>query len=286
MLQNETLVSAAAQSEFAANGYTMLPKFYDAQADVAPIQEGIRVILELLCRKYAVDAPTDTSWNAMTKAYPALIAKNRAWGGEVYDAVKQIPAFMQLVSKAANLAVFEALRPGSVPGLAAGGYGIRIDNPGEEKFRAQWHQEFPGQLRSLDGVVFWTPLLPVTADMGPVQIAAGSHAEGVIPVYRDDAGLGKTGAYALYMDREEERLARYEKVAPLTAPGDLILMDFLTMHQGGHNVSAMPRWSIQFRYFNFADPLGTRIGWCGSFAAGVDFSKILPELVTDGGNAA
>src|SRR5690606_12404057 len=117
-----------------------------------------------------------------------------------------------------------------------------IDNPGEEKFRAHWHQEFPGQLRSLDGIVFWTPLLPVTADMGPVQIAAGSHAEGLIPVYRDDAGLGKTGAYALFMDREEERLARYEKVAPLTTPGDLVLMDFLTMHQGGHNVSAIPRW--------------------------------------------
>lgn len=285
MIQNEVIIPASAKEDFATKGYTMLPQFYDAQRDVAPIQEGIRVILELLCRKYDVDAPTDTSWNAMTKAYPALIAKNRAWGGEVYDAVKQIPAFMQLVTKAANQTVFQHLHPGSIPGIAAGGYGIRIDNPGEEKFRAQWHQEFPGQLRSLDGIVFWTPLLPVTPDMGPVQIAEGSHAEGLIPVYRDDAGLGKSGAYALYMDGAEERLAKYKTVAPLTQPGDLILMDFLTMHQGGHNVSAMPRWSIQFRYFNFADPLGIRIGWCGSFAAGVDFSKVLPELVTDGETA-
>lgn len=282
MIQNEVLIPASAREDFITKGYTMLPQFYDAQRDVAPIQEGIRVILELMCRKYNVDAPTDTSWNAMTKAYPALIAKNRAWGGEVYDAVKQIPAFMQLVTKTVNQTVFQHMRPGSIPGIAAGGYGIRIDNPGEEKFRAQWHQEFPGQLRSLDGIVFWTPLLPVTPDMGPVQIAEGSHAEGLIPVYRDDAGLGKTGAYALFMDNCDARLAKYETVAPLTQPGDLILMDFLTMHQGGHNVSAMPRWSVQFRYFNFADPLGTRIGWVGSFAAGVDFSKVLPELVTDG----
>ena len=286
MIQNETIIPALARDEFTAKGYTMLPQFYDAQREVAPIQEGIRIILELLCHKYEVDAPTDTTWNAMTKAYPALIAKNRAWGGEVYDAIKQIPAFMQLVTKAKNTTVFENLRPGSVPGIAAGGYGIRIDNPGEEKFRAQWHQEFPGQLRSLDGIVFWTPLLPVTPEMGPVQIAEGSQAEGLIPVYRDDAGLGKSGAYALFMDNCDKRLAKYPTVAPLTQPGDLILMDFLTMHQGGHNVSTMPRWSLQFRYFNFADPLGTRIGWCGSFAAGVDFSKILPELVTDGEAAA
>ncbi|MDO9416275.1 phytanoyl-CoA dioxygenase family protein [Pararhizobium sp.] len=286
MIQNEVLIPASAKDDFGLKGYTILPQFYDAERDIAPIQEGIRVILELLCRKYEVDAPTDTTWNAMTKAYPALIAKNRAWGGEVYDAIKQVPAFMQLVAKAKNLTVFEAMRPGSVPGIAAGGYGIRIDNPGEEKFRAQWHQEFPSQLRSVDGIVFWTPLLPVTAEMGPVQIASGSHAEGLIPVYSDDAGAGKTGAYALHMDRCDERLAKYDIVAPLTKPGDLILMDFLTMHQGSHNVSDMPRWSVQFRYFNFADPLGTRIGWAGSFAAGVDFGKILPELVSSGDGAA
>ena len=285
MIQNEVLIPAGAKDDFDARGYTTLPQFYDAQRDIAPIQEGIRIIVEALCRKYEVNAPTGTSWDAMTKAYPALIAKNRAWGGEVYDAIKQIPAFMQLVTKAKNLAVYENLRPGSVPGIAANGYGIRIDNPGEERFRSQWHQEFPGQMRSLDGIVFWTPLLPVTADMGPVQIAEGSHREGLIPVYRDDVGLGRTGAYAIYMDRLDERLAKYEIVAPLTRPGDLLLMDFLTMHQGGHNVSATPRWSIQFRYFNFAEPLGVRIGWCGSFAAGVDFSKVLPELVTDGEKA-
>jgi hypothetical protein len=265
--------------EFDAKGYTVVPGFYDAQTDIAPIQEGVRQILELICRKYDVDAPTGTPLEAMSLAYPRLIAKNRAWGGEVYDAVKQIPAFMRLVSGSRNDDTFKALRPGSIPGLAAGGYGMRIDNPGEEKFRAQWHQEFPSQLRSVDGIVFWTPLLPVTSDMGPVQIAEGSQAEGLVPVYEDDAGAGKTGAYALHLDRAEERLARYKVVAPLSAPGDLVLMDFLTLHQSGHNVSKTPRWSIQFRYFNFAEPVGVRIGWKGSFAAGVKFADVLPELV-------
>lgn len=279
MTQHHEGITASAREQFAVKGYAMLPSFYDAKADVEPIQEGIRVIIELLCRKYGIEAPMGTALEAMTLAYPALIAKNRAWGGEVYDAVKQIPAFMRLVSKAANDDVFRALRPGSVPGIAAGGYGIRIDNPGEEKFRAQWHQEFPSQLRSLDGIVYWTPLLPIASDMGPVQIAEGSQAEGPIPVYSNNKGVGATGAYALHLDRGEERLAKYDHVAPLSKPGDLILMDFMTLHQSGYNVSKIPRWSIQFRFFNFADPLGQRISWCGSFAAGVDFADVLPELV-------
>src|SRR5690606_24987970 len=122
-------------------GYSVLTEFYDAATDIAPIQEGIRQILELACRKYGVDGPTGTAAEAMTLAYPRLIAENRAWGGEIYDAIKQIPAFMRLVCSARNDEVFKALRPDSIPGIAAGGYGMRIDNPGEEKFRAQWHQE-------------------------------------------------------------------------------------------------------------------------------------------------
>ncbi len=285
-MTDTTIVGAEQREQFAKQGYTVLRQFYDPKADVAPIHEGIRVILEHVCRKYGVDAPTGTAHEAMTVAYPALIAQNRAWGGEVYDAVKQIPAFMRLVTNLRNDDVFRALREGSVPGLAAGGYGIRIDNPGEEKFRAHWHQEFPSQLRSVDGIVFWTPLLPLTADMGPVEIAEGSHAEGIVPVYEDDKGVGASGTYALHLDREQERLAKYNIVAPLTTPGDLVLMDFLTLHQGGHNKSKTPRWTIQFRYFNFADELGTRIGWRGSFAAGIKFADVLPELLVSRGEAA
>jgi hypothetical protein len=232
-----------------------------------------------VAERHGVDAPCATPDEAMREGIMAIARANRAWAGEVYDAVKQIPAFMRLVSHAANADVFRTLRPGSEPGLAAGGYGIRIDFPSEDKYRAYWHQEFPAQLRSADGIVYWSPLLPVSAEMGPVEICPGSQAEGIVPVRHDDGGAGKAGAYALRLDGEAERLARYPHIAPPSEPGDLILMDFLTLHQSGANRAAHPRWSMQFRMFNFNDPLGQRIGWKGSFAEGVDFAQVLPELV-------
>ncbi|MBA5778531.1 phytanoyl-CoA dioxygenase family protein [Stappia sp. F7233] len=268
---------------FARDGYLLAPGFYDVEALISPIQQGIRSIVELLCQRFEVDVRCDTPEEAMTRAYPALIARNRAWGGIVYDAVKQIPDFIALVGHSKNIDLFRELRPGSIPGVAAGGYGIRIDNPGEAKFSAPWHQEFPAQLRSVDGVVFWTPLLPVSCEMGPVVIAEGSHKEGLVPVYEDDGGIGKSGAYSLRLDRETERLEKYSQVAPLTNPGDLVAMDFLTLHRSGENVSDCPRWSIQFRFFNFADQVGQSIDWKGSFAAGQKFSDVLPQLVQNSG---
>jgi Phytanoyl-CoA dioxygenase (PhyH) len=265
--------------KFAENGFALLPQFYDVQRDIEPIREGVRRIVELVAKKYGVEAPWATPDEAMSAGYLAVAAANRRWGSEVYDAVKQIAAFMALVADRRNSDLFERIREGSVPGIAGGGYGIRIDAPAEEKYRAPWHQEFPAQLRSLDGLVFWSPLVAIEPDMGPVEVAVGSHRDGIVPVYEDDEGIGKSGAYALHLDREQERIAKYPRIAPCTRPGDLILMDFLTLHQSGRNTGTRPRWSMQFRYFNFANETGQKIGWRGSFAANEVFSALMPELL-------
>lgn len=265
--------------QFRKDGYAVFRDFYDVETEIKPIHEGVRLIIELMARKHGVDGPYSTAEEAMSRCYPKIIAIDRSLGGEIYDAVKQIPEFIALVAGKRNVNLFETLRPGARAGVAAGGYGIRIDNPGEEKFRAWWHQEFPAQLRSNDGLVFWSPLLPVTPDMGPVQLAVGSHAQGYVPTYDDDAGLNRTGAYALRFKDEEKLVSNYQVLAPLTNPGDLLVLDYFILHQSGYNVSKSPRWSMQLRYFNYRDPLGIKISWKGSFAAGMKFADIVPEIV-------
>jgi hypothetical protein len=272
------LPCSAELDRFARDGVLILPGFYDLQADIDPVWRGIHAVIGQVMQRHGLpDNRPPYDAGGFDAGYAALIAANRAWGGEVYDAIKQIPAFARLVAHPANEALMRALRPGCVPGLAAGGSGMRIDNPHEDRFRAQWHQEYPAQLRSLDGVVFWSPLLPITPELGPVQLCPGSQREGALAV-RAESSNGRQGAYALRLDREQKLLDRYPRLAPLTRPGDLIVMDFLLLHTSGHNRSQRARWSMQFRYFNFAETTGRSHGWQGSFAAGVDFRAIHPEL--------
>lgn len=263
---------------FERDGVLVLPGFYDAERDVEPVQRGIHAVIGEVMRRHGVP-DTRAPWSPVTfdDGYLGLIAADRRWGGEVYDAVKQIPAFVRLVGHPDNEALMRALRPGCVPGLAAGGHGIRIDNPDEDRYRAHWHQEYPAQLRSLDGVVFWSPLLAITPELGPVTLCPGSHREGPLPV-REEAVGARSGAYALRLADEAAVVGRHPQLAPLTRPGDLVVMDFLLVHASGFNRAGRPRWSMQFRYFNFAEPTGRAHGWKGSYAAGVDFRRIHPEL--------
>jgi len=277
------LLSEAQVAEFKRNGVLILRNFYDLERDIAPIQQAIYDLIGLLIAKYRLPISRPAFSPATFDAgYQQLIALNRAYGAEIYDAVKQIPAFVRLVAHPLHDQLFAELRPGSFSAVAAGGYGIRIDNPNEDRFRANWHQEYPAQLRSLDGLVYWSPLVPVTEDMGPVEFCPGSQVEGAVPVHtRDPNNPEKTGAYSLTLQGEEALLRKYPHVSPLTSPGDLVAIDFLVLHASGHNRSQRSRWTMQLRYFNFLEPTGQSHGWRGSYAAGVDFRTIHPELCAD-----
>lgn len=283
MPETKRLLSEAQVEEFDRLGLLIVRGFYDLERDIRPIQRGIHELIGLALAKCGLQADRPQFTPATFDAgYQSLIAHDRSLGSEIYDAVKQIPAFVRLVASERNERAFAELRRSSTPAIAGGGYGIRIDNPREEKFRAPWHQEYPAQLRGPNGVVFWTPLVRMTEDLGPVEFCPGSHKGGIIPVLtRDPDHPEKAGAYALRLENEAQHLKDYPHVAPLTEPGDLVLVDFLTLHTSGFNVGTRSRWSMQFRYFDFQNPVSIRIGWKGSFAAGIDFRTVHPELVAD-----
>jgi hypothetical protein len=275
----ERYLSIEQVKTFQQDGVLVIPNFYQ-DADILPIQHGIYAVIGQIMKRHGVeDQRVPFSPNSFDDGYLNLIKLNRSWGGDVYDAIKQIPAFIRLVAHPAHEIIMSDLREHAEPGLAAGGYGIRIDNPFEDRFRAMWHQEYPAQLRSIDGLVFWSPLVPVTNELGPVVFCPGSQKEGSLQVCEaDPENAGRSGAYALQIKNEDAILKKYPKFAPLTKPRDLVVIDFLVLHASGVNRGNRPRWSMQFRYFNFADPTGRNHGWRGSYASGVDFRTIHPEL--------
>ena len=268
---------------FHQDGFLRLEAFYDLATEISPVQENIHKILGILLKKHLPDfAQPPFSPDTFDAGYQELIAKDRKIGSLVYDAVKHMPAFVRICCNVKNDLLMMQLLSTDMPGVPMGGFGIRIDNPMEEKFRANWHQDYPSQFRSMDGLVFWSPLVPVTNEIGPLQIAVGSHKKGLMPVLtRDPENPEKAGAYALRLKNEDAVLARYPILQGLCMPGDLLVVDYLNLHASGKNRSCRSRWSMQMRYFNYRDPMGQSYDWVGSFAAGHDIRSVHPDLIAD-----
>lgn len=280
---NSRILSDQQIRDFHRDGVLVLPDFYALSDDVLPVQQDIYNVIGLVIDRHGLDIDRPAfSAEHFDAGFMEMIAIDRKLGGEVYDAIKQIPAFIRMVVDRRHDALFRQLRENSLPGVAGGGFGIRIDVPFEDRFRANWHQEYPAQLRSMDGLVFWSPLVAVTELLGPVEFCLGSHRDGPRPVHTSDPrNPSRQGAYSLVLQEEDALLARYEHAAPASNPGDLVIIDFLLLHASGHNRGDRPRWTMQFRYFNFNDPAGLQHGWQGSFAAGIDFRSVHPELCAD-----
>lgn len=263
---------------FNRDGFLIIKNFYDLKKEIEPIKYQIYNIIGIIIKKYNLNInQLPFNNDNFDSGYQESIKYDRKIGGEIYDAVKQIPAFIRLVGSEKNEQLFKQLRSTELVGIAGGGYGIRIDNPNEEKYRADWHQDYPSQLRSLDGIVFWSSLIPIKSENGPVEFCLSSHKDGLFKMeYTED--MEKSGAYALIIKNKENVISKYSHIAPLSNPGDLILIDYLTLHSSGHNLSMRSRWSMQMRYFNFNESSGIKIGWKGSFAVGVDVKSVHPEL--------
>jgi len=266
--------------ELKNEGFTIIKNFYDLDEEINPIKKGIRKILDLMVKKYNIDMPKlEFNVDNFDYGYKELISKDRKYGGEVYDAIKQIPAFLRLVSLKKNEILFKKIREVKFSGISAQGYGIRIDNPNEEKYRSLWHYEYRDQFRSQDGIVFWSPLVQIVNEMGPVMICPKSHVDGLRRSYINDPdNPEKSGVYSLRLENEADTINKYGIVQPLSSPGDLIIMDFLTLHSSGENTCNRSRWSMQFRYFNFEHPSGIDISWRG-VSNQLKLEEVHPELV-------
>jgi hypothetical protein len=262
----------ALRADFERDGFVALRGWLDVAADVEPLQRELGRLIEHAARACGTryDVPADPA--DFDRGYLELVAAQPDVQPLVYDMAKNLLAFQRLIAGDRLSGLFRLLRDSELAGTAPGSNGVRIDRPSDDRRLAPWHQEFQYQLRSLDAVTFWIPLVPVSAEMGPVVLARGSHKAGVEPLV-DACGKGTQempfGAYGALRIADEATIGeRYEVVAPVSEPGDVFAFDFLTLHASGANAGARARWTAQIRYFNFGDPFGASIRWIGGLKHG------------------
>ena len=279
MIGTAAVLSPAQRRSFDDEGYLLLRGALDVERDIEPIRRDLGRLIDVCAVGHGVRIDDTPDFDAR---FLQLVREAPDVNSVIYDAAKNLVPFVRLTVHPTIEAIASELRGSDFVGSASLGQGVRIDRPHETRHQLPWHQDFPYQLRSADGIVFWIPLVSITEDMGPVELCVGSHRLGALPLEAasglEDAAV-KEGVYdGLRIRGETELAARYDKVAVTTEPGDVLLFDFFAIHRSGHNVSAKTRWSAQIRYFNFLEEFGRSSGWRGSFKTGKTVGQINESL--------
>jgi phytanoyl-CoA hydroxylase len=138
----------------------------------------------------------------------------------------------------------------------------------EVYWRVFAHQDWRSMQGSLDAVVAWLPLARITSDLGPLELARGSHLEGLLTDRVED-GFGRVGQHDL-VGRQFESLD--------TEVGDVVFFSAFLVHQSGTNLSDAIRWSCHFRYNNLAEPHFIRRGFPHPYVYRPDDTLLTPDF--------
>ena len=131
--------------------------------------------------------------------------------------------------------------------------------PKREEYTTKAHQDFPNVQGTIEVYTAWMPLVDCPMEVGPLQIAAGSHAAGV---YDFDIAGGAGG-----IEIKDPLEGRW--VCGDFAVGDVLLFHSMAVHKGVPNRSDRLRMSMDVRYqlvsesFNIdnAKPDGQPLSW-------------------------
>lgn len=262
--------------KFQNEGFLYIKDFYSRENEINEIKEDVYRLIGLAIRAHNLSVrQAPFSLDCFDSGLNEIVKNHRHVAAIIYNAVKKLPSYVRLAHSDRHTLLGKCLLATDFLGFANRGYGIRMDHPNEDSYLTQWHQDYCSQLCSPSGIVLWSPLRDVSIESGPVCFCPGSHKEGIFKIKKSGPG-----SYGLNLSDEEAVVSRYSLVAPEVAVGDVLVLDFKTLHCSSPNRSSHTRWAMISRYFNFFDPVGIQNGWVGGLQEGTSFEEIHPELVT------
>ena len=141
--------------------------------------------------------------------------------------------------------------------------------PQQDDHTTPAHQDYPHVQGSRRTCAAWIPVGDCDASMGGVQMAEGSHRDGVLPI-EPALGAGGLGVADVYTGRW-----RY---SPFAA-GDVVIFNCLTVHKGVPNRSASLRLSVDMRYQPAREPVCEE--WLHPYRRAVDWPTFYKDWPDD-----
>ncbi|HET7879509.1 MAG TPA: phytanoyl-CoA dioxygenase family protein [Acetobacteraceae bacterium] len=242
---------AALAAHMRRDGYLFLPGLLP-RADIVALQRQVGAIAR------------DAGWLRADRPVEDAVAEMSGF------CVDPDPTYLQTLRRINRLEDYHALKHHPVLiDLLAGMLGgpilphprvlMRNIFPGRAEYTTKAHQDFPNVQGTTEVYTAWLPLIDCPMQVGPMQVAAGSHTAGV---YDFDIAGGAGGI-------EIRNPLEGTWVSGDFAIGDVLLFHSMTVHKGVMNHSDRLRMSMDVRYqlvsepFNIdnANPDGQPLSW-------------------------
>ena len=192
----------------------------------------------------------------------------------IYNTCKKLPSFFKIISHNQTYNICKFLMGSKNIGILNHGFGIRIDFPRDNFWKARLHQDYTSQLGSPNGIVIYSAFDSVSKKQGPVILYKGSHNPGIFKTLTNYKKVKQKKTYdPYYIDIKKYELKRFKKFHLVLRERDMALFDFRMLHESGNNFSNKIRWSAIHRIFDLSHKDAIKNFFKGGMKESVLFKK-------------
>lgn len=264
---------------YARQGWAVIRGFFPSSC-YADVHAYINHLLDLKLAEAGL-SPSSALPVVRTEDYLRLCSVDRAKGGEIYRACRQLLPLHRMATSEPVIALAKSLMKADF--INSNPYtALRIDRQDEQKYLFEWHQDYPYTQGSLDGIVIWGSLFPLLEGDGGIKLIPGSHRWGLQKVeITDPLNANRNGAHSIRIV-EGDRFDQETAIRVDLEAGDILAFSTLLLHKSVPAERSSVRWTFQIRHSNFSNSDSVRRGWPGGAALGDRFEVLHPEFVAAG----
>lgn len=247
--------------------------------DLLPTQKYIERLVGLRAQ-HAQLVSDATAKDRFDDGFLALNQQDRHHGSVIFDACRRLLPLHVLSVDPRLIAIAQALMETETI-IASDVKAIRVDQPDEDKYLFNWHQDYPFIMDSEDAIVFWIPLHDVDDHNGCLRVAVGSHKLGILPMRVNDKRNAQNNKQKFMEIATPSCVDDFPQITVPAELGDVLVFSTLTMHCSQPNRSQHTRWTAQIRFGNFCHPNAVKRDWPGSLRDGSWFDEKHPEYIVN-----
>lgn len=228
------------------HGYVIFKDFYSSQ-DVADFKQEAKSIINAFLLKAGADSMNMSSDEIFSEGIATLEAIDHEFVAAVYDTIFQSPSFFRICgNRNTERAVKQLMSLGSNDALYGFTNRCLIQPPLDDRRTYGWHQEVFYTIPESEYIQTWAPLIfDATNDTGTIEIAVGSHKEGIAK--QDWLEVSGRATQILVDDAV---INKYPQLGVEMQVGELILFSGKLAHKSGKNRSDKVRYSLVGMYHN------------------------------------
>ena len=180
-----------------------------------------------------------------------LRKSNKEKFGLLFDSLQTLAINYEILSDTKVLKKVATLLKVNVSSITLTDVALRLDPPKDDRNSLGWHQDssyFRQNDNGSNGVVLWTPVVLISANMGRLEFLKDSHRLGSLKIKKR---IQKAKNKSSKRDIDQNKLTKFTKILKYDLNiGDSLLMNMDMVHRSGANLSKKFRISLIGRYHN------------------------------------